>query len=199
MTETPKYTVIRKEKNIELRQYAAYINAKVSVAGPDYRSAIYQGFNILAGYIFGNNIARQKIDMTTPVQVAQSQKIAMTTPVTVTGDGSFTVAFSMPAQYTLETLPLPKDEGIQFSRIPGQRMAVIRFTGHFRQENIEKHRQQLAAWLQAQDLEMEGEVLAAAYDPPWVPWFMTRNEVMVKVKDPASPQAQENQATTYSS
>ena len=98
MTETPKYSVIKKHKEIELRQYPGLIQAEVSIFDRDYKSAVEKGFGYLAGYIFGNNISRQKIEMTTPVQVAQSQKIAMTTPVTGRGDDRDTVACIMPAE-----------------------------------------------------------------------------------------------------
>jgi hypothetical protein len=109
MAETPKYSVSRKQNEIEIRQYPGYIQAEVTVDDKNYKSAIEKGFNLLAGNIFSNNISRQKIEMTTPVQASQSEKIAMTTPVTVTSASSFTVAFIMPAEYTLETLPQPID------------------------------------------------------------------------------------------
>ena len=118
MAETPKYSVSRKQNEIEIRQYPGYIQAEVTVDEKNYKSAIEKGFNLLAGYIFGNNISRQKIEMTTPVQASQSEKIAMTTPVTVTGASSFTVAFIMPAEYTLETLPQPKDTRVHFTQHP---------------------------------------------------------------------------------
>ncbi len=66
MTETPKYSVIKKQGGVELRQYSGYIRAEVAVVEKDYRSAINKGFNVLAGYIFGNNISKQKIEMTYP-------------------------------------------------------------------------------------------------------------------------------------
>ncbi len=75
MTETPKYSVIKKQKEIELRQYAGYIQAEVSIDEKNYKSAIEQGFNVLAGYIFGNNISRQKIayDHTCPgISIAEN-------------------------------------------------------------------------------------------------------------------------------
>lgn len=50
MTETPKYAVVKKEKEIEIRQYSGYIQAEVTVDGQDYQSAIQNGFRILAGY-----------------------------------------------------------------------------------------------------------------------------------------------------
>jgi effector-binding domain-containing protein len=182
MTESPKYAVIKKQKEIEVRQYSGYIQAEVVVVAKDYKSAIEKGFNVLAGYIFGNNVSRQKIEMTTPVQASKSQKIAMTTPVTVTGNDSFTIAFIMPSEYTLETLPLPKDKSIHFTPIPAHQMAAIRFSGYFQQENIRKNKQRLSLWLEEQGLETEGDFIVAGYNPPWIPGFIARNEVLIKIK-----------------
>ncbi len=172
MTESPKYAVIKKQKEIEIRQYSGYIQAEVVVVANDFKSAIDKGFKVLAGYIFGNNISRQKIEMNTPVHAYQSQKIAMTTPVTVTGNDSCKVAFVMPSEYTLETLPLPKDNSIHFSPIPTHQMAAIRFSGYFQQENIRKNKERLRLWLEEQGLETEGDFVIAGYNPPWVPGFI---------------------------
>jgi len=182
MAETPKYSVSRKQNEIEIRQYPAYIQAEVTIEDTNYKSAIERGFNFLAGYIFGNNISRQKIEMTTPVQASQSEKIAMTTPVTVTGESSFTVAFIMPAEYTLETLPQPKDTRVHFTPIPARTMAAARFTGYFQQETIQKNKQRLSHWLEEQGLQTEGDFIVAGYNPPWVPGFLARNEVLIQIK-----------------
>ena len=182
MAETPKYSVIRKHNEIEIRQYPAYLQAEVVVEERQYRSAIEKGFEVLAGFIFGNNVSKQKIEMTTPVQASRSEKIAMTTPVTVTGESNFTVAFIMPAEYTLETLPQPRDSRVHINQVPPRTLAAIRFSGFFRQEMIQKNKQRLSAWLQEQGLETEGDFIVAGYNPPWVPGFLARNEVMVQVK-----------------
>lgn len=182
MAETPKYSVTKKQNNMEIRQYAGYIQAKVAVDEKRYQTAIEKGFNVLAGYIFGNNISRQKIAMTTPVQVAQSEKIAMTTPVTVSGEANFTVAFIMPSEYTLETLPQPKDSRVHFTPIPARTMAAIRFSGYFQEETIQKNKQRLRDWLEEQGLETEGDFIVAGYNPPWVPGFLARNEVLIQIK-----------------
>jgi len=182
MTETPKYLVIKKQNEIEIRQYPAYIQAEVVIDEKQYKSAIEKGFGVLAGYIFGNNVSKQKIEMTSPVQASQSEKIAMTTPVTVTGESSFTVAFIMPSAYTLETLPQPRDSRVHFKLIPARTLAAIRFSGFFRQETIQKNKQRLSQWLQEQGLETEGDFIVAGYNPPWVPWFLARNEVLIQVK-----------------
>ncbi len=182
MTETPKYSVIKKQNEIEIRRYPAYIQAEVVIDEKQYKSAIEKGFNVLAGYIFGNNVSKQKIEMTSPVQASQSEKIAMTTPVTVTGESSFTVAFIMPSAYTLETLPQPKDSRVHFRQIPARSLAAIRFSGFFRQDTIHKNKQRLSQWLLEQDLETEGDFIVAGYNPPWVPGFLARNEVLIPIK-----------------
>lgn len=181
MTETPKYSVIKKQNEMEIRHYPAYIQAEVVIDGKQYKSAIEKGFNILAGYIFGNNISKQKIEMTSPVQASQAEKIAMTTPVTVSGESSFTVAFIMPSSYTLETLPQPKDSRVHFRLIPARSLAAIRFSGFFRQDKIQKNKQRLGDWLQEQGIETEGDFLVAGYNPPWVPGFLARNEVLIQI------------------
>jgi len=182
MTETPKYTVIKKYEEIEIRQYSGYIQAEVDVVDKDYKSAAEKGFSVLASFIFGNNISKQKIEMTAPVQAYQSEKIAMTTPVTVTGEDSFTVAFIMPSAYSLETLPQPKDDRIRFKLLPTQQMAAIRFSGYFNPDKIRKNKERLRQWLQEQGLKTEGDYIVAGYNPPWIPGFIARNEILIKIK-----------------
>ena len=180
MTESPKYELIRKDNNIEIRRYAPYIKAEVDVSGTNYRNAIEKGFTVLAGYIFGNNQSRQNVEMTSPVQA--SQKIAMTTPVTVTGDEKFVVAFIMPSKFTLETLPVPNDKRIRLIAIPEQLMAVIRFSGYFNQKSIEKHKKELEQFLLDKSMETEGDFIIAGYNPPWVPGIFARNEIMIPIR-----------------
>lgn len=183
MTESPKYMVLIKENQIEIREYPGYIQAEVKVQGSNYKSAIEAGFDILADFIFGNNTSRQKVDMTTPVKVNRSEKIAMTTPVTVKGDDEFTVAFVMPSAYTLGTLPVPRDGRIRFVSVPIHRMASIRFSGFFNQGNIENNKKRLREWMVENDLKGEGDFIIAGYNPPWIPGFLARNEVMIKIKE----------------
>jgi hypothetical protein len=180
MTETPKYSILIKEKNFEIRQYPAYIQAEVEIDDKNHKGAVEKGFNILAGYIFGNNVSRQKIDMTAPVQA--SQKIAMTTPVVVSGDGTFRVAFIMPSAFTLETLPVPNDNRIHFVSLPEHQTAVVRFSGFFQPETIRKNTEQLRLWIEEKHLVTEGDYIVAGYNPPWVPGFLARNEILVRIK-----------------
>jgi hypothetical protein len=181
MTESLKYTIVEKEGNKELRRYAEHIEAEVNVVAESYREAVSKGFNLLAAYIFGSNVSQQNISMTTPVQTYQSQKIAMTTPVTVTGEDRFTVAFIMPSEYSMTTLPLPKDERVHLAQVSEKHMGAIRFPGYFQSGKIHANKEDLAVWLDAKGFEIDGPFIIAGYNPPWVPGFLARNEVLVKV------------------
>jgi effector-binding domain-containing protein len=87
----------------------------------------------------------------------------------------------MPSAYTLETLPQPKDSRIHFRQIPTRSVAAVRFSGYFQQDTINKRKQRLAEWLVESGYETEGDFIVAGYNPPWVPGFLARNEVMVQI------------------
>lgn len=51
--DSPHYVVLKKTKEYEIRQYSPYLVAETSMPGA--RPAGGDGFNDLAGYIFGGN------------------------------------------------------------------------------------------------------------------------------------------------
>jgi hypothetical protein len=61
-------------------------------------------------------------------------------------------------------------------------MAAIRFSGYFQKDTIQKNKQRLDQWLHEQDIETEGDFIVAGYNPPWVPGFLARNEVLIQIK-----------------
>ena len=183
-TEEPKYTVTLKEGNFEVRDYPAMVAAEVSVAG-DRGEASSAGFKLLAGYIFGGNTKKQSIAMTAPVVQAagESEKIAMTAPVIQTGQsGNWTVRFLMPSSYTLETLPKPNDDRVRLLPVPAARQAVVQFSGLAREDDISTQTALLNTFVASQKLQALGTPTLARYNPPWTPWFMRRNEIMVPVR-----------------
>ena len=183
--EEPAYSVVRTHSGFEVRDYAPYVVAEVTVPGPEAEAG-NQGFRILAAYIFGKNAGDQSIAMTVPVtQVAEPVKIAMTAPVTqnASGDGAgFVIRFTMPATYTLATLPKPLDEKIRLVAQPAARYAVLRFTGFWTQANYDKHLLQLQTLMTEQGQTPLGDPVYARYDPPYVPWFWRRNEIWMPVR-----------------
>jgi hypothetical protein len=181
--EQPRYSVLVQDGAYEVRRYDPYIVAEVSVGG-DQGQAVQQGFRKLAGYIFGGNAGRAKIAMTAPVaQQPVGEKIAMTSPVTQRpeGAGRWVVRFMMPSAYTLATLPKPNDPDIRFQTEPVRQMAVLRFSGVARDGNYREKTDALKRWASARGLKTDGDAVLAQYDPPWTPWFMRRNEVLLAV------------------
>ena len=183
--EHPKYTLIERSGNIEIRDYAPMIVAETEVTG-ERREAISKGFRLIADYIFGNNIAAQKIPMTAPVTQRGSEKIAMTAPVTQQSVGkSWRVRFVMPSKYTMETLPKPNNPAVELKEIPGKRFAAIRFSGMGGQDSLERHTKELDEFLSAKNLTPLSPPTYAFYNPPWTLPFLRRNEVMVELSKPA--------------
>lgn len=180
--EKPAYQVIKRVGTCELRSYAPNITATVEVDGKDYAQAATHGFRPLASYIFGENISTEEIAMTAPVTAQpKAESIAMTSPVTVTKGKGYRVSFFMPSKYTLETLPKPNNPQVQFTQNPAKKMACIRFSGGFNQRNFEKNLEKLHEWMQKEGLKQSGEAVIAGYDPPFTPWFLKHNEILIQV------------------
>ncbi len=201
MTETPKYTVERKDEDIEIRVYPGYILAQVDVES-EYDQAIGIGFRILANYIFGGNKKRSNIPMTAPVsgenvsvsekipmtapvteEAVESEKIEMTVPVTEedTGTHTYRISFTMPSKYTLDTLPEPEDSRIIFKEVRNQKMAVLRFRGRVNHKLATKETEELKEWLEKEHIKPKSNFIVAQYNNPAVPGFFRKNEVMVEI------------------
>ena len=183
-TEEPSYQVVRQLDGAEVRLYAPYVVAEVTVAGPaeDAGSA---AFPILAGYIFGNNKGERKLEMTAPVtQAAAPVKLEMTAPVTQSAtEGGFVVQFVLPSDVTLDTAPEPLDPRIRLRQVPAHRVAVILYSGFWTQANHEEHLVKLQSILQSADIEWVGEPMLSRYDPPYKPWFLRRNEIWLALNN----------------
>jgi DNA gyrase inhibitor GyrI len=184
MTETPSYRLIKRDRDIEIRDYDAYVLAQVEVAS-DFKNALYSGFMKLFNYISGNNTNRSKIKMTIPVteeQATASEKIPMTAPVTTekTTANAYVVSFIMPSSYTLETLPKPNDNSITFKQVPAHRAAVITFNGRLGEGLAKIKTEELNAWLEKNNLKPRSNFIMAQYNPPWIPGFMRHNEILVE-------------------
>ncbi len=184
-TEEAKYSVVLQDEQFELRVYDAHILAQVLVDGK-FSSAGNKAFNRLFKYITGNNIAQQSLEMTKPVtQGAASSKIAMTSPVSQQqAAGQWAVSFMMPATASMASLPQPKDPSIQLLEVPARHIAVVRYSGLWREKTYQEQRLALERWVKQHHLIITGEPIWARYNPPFTPWFLRRNEVLIPVALP---------------
>jgi hypothetical protein len=186
--EEPSYEVVQQFDGVELRQYAPYVVAQVLVAGTAEQAG-NEAFPILAGYIFGKNKGERKFDMTAPVtQAAVPMKLEMTAPVTqAPAPGGHLVQFVLPKGITLASAPEPLDPRVQLREVPGQRVAVIRYSGFWSQANYDEHLALLQAALRTAGLRWTGEPILSRYNPPFTPWFLRRNEIWLILEAGPTP------------
>ena len=188
--EKAKYSVVEKEGNFELRRYEPYVVAETMVEG-DFDTVGNQGFRRLFDYISGKNRKQQSISMSTPVsQKAESEKISMTAPVNQVRVGEkYRITFLMPAKYTMETLPEPLDTRVKLKEVPGQLIAALKYSGTWSKDRYEEKKIRLQALMREKGLKPAGEPIFARYNPPFMPWFLRRNEVLIPVENGSQPTA----------
>lgn len=178
----PKYSVLSKADNYEVRLYEATIVAE-TVIESDFDSAGNQAFRILADYIFGKNKSKTKIDMTAPVaQQPVPEKIEMTAPVAQSKDSrGQLVQFVMPEGYSLETLPEPIDSRVQLRVIPRRAVAVYSYSGSWSEERYKEKLSEFISELKKQNVKTTGEPIFARFNSPFQLWFLRRNEIWIEV------------------
>ena len=159
--EEPTYEVLFTVGDVEFRRYEPYILAEVTVTGD---AQDRRAFQILAGYIFGDNDNSEKMNMTAPVETRGSD-----------------YAFVMESKYSPKTLPRPNDARIRIIEREGRVVAALRFSGRWSQGNIGKHEAQLLDALAGMDIEVKGAPELARYNSPFTPWFLRRNEIIIPV------------------
>jgi len=176
--EEPKYELIEKSGEFELRQYQPMLIAEVLVDG-DMDQASGKGFRLIADYIFGNNITEtgssKKIKMTAPVTIEpRSKEISMTIPVSMKNiSGRWQVSFVMPSKYTLDTIPLPNNKQIMLRKVPARKVAVLEFSGFVNEKNTANRTQELLKWMDKNNLISTGSIELSRYDPPWTLPFLS--------------------------
>jgi DNA gyrase inhibitor GyrI len=166
--ESAPYQIVRSDGKFEVRDYPALtvIETPMARAG----TSVDGSFMRLFRFITGQNEAKEKIPMTTPVFMS--------------GNGSQeTMSFVLPATLRAEQTPKPLDGSVKVRVLPAGRYAVLRFSGA-RSSKIEfESFDQLKVWMGAQGLSVSSSAVFAYFDPPWTPGFMRRNEVMLRIEN----------------
>lgn len=181
-TEEAKYTLVEKSGAFEIRDYERQLLVE-TIVDSSLEDAGNLAFGKLFRYISGNNVSSNNIEMTAPVsQEARGNKIAMTAPVgQQSAQGGWAVSFMMPSGFTLQTLPIPTDPTLSIREVPARRVAVIRYSGTWTQKRYFGHKEELESWIQKKRLTATGEPVWARYNPPFTPWFLRRNEILIPV------------------
>lgn len=178
--EQPRYDVVRSEGDVEIRRYEPYLVAETFVDAA-FADAGNEGFRRLFRYISGANTAREEISMTAPVsQQPAGTRIAMTAPVAQSAsDGGHWVSFVVPSSFTAATVPQPLDPSVRIREVPAQLVAVLRYAGTWRESRYQEEERRLREQLGALGLAAAGEAQFARYNPPYMPPFMRRNEILI--------------------
>jgi len=169
-TEQHKYEVIKDYGAFEVRKYEPALFSYVEMPAADFRSNSGQGFRKLAGYIFGGNDKEQKIAMTSPVVMTNS-------------DSMMRMKFMVPSDIKASDLPSPTDTSVHFVEEQEKIMAAIRFGGWASNDSIIKYRTKLQKLLQQNGIQSIGQFSYLGYNPPYQV-TNRRNEVVVEVKWP---------------
>ncbi|XP_049342826.1 heme-binding-like protein At3g10130, chloroplastic isoform X2 [Solanum verrucosum] len=134
--ETVKFKVLKLTDQYEIREVEPYFVAEATMPGKsgfDLNGAS-QSFNTLAEYLFGKNMKKESMAMTTPVITRRTQsdgeKMEMTTPVITKraeDQEKWRMSFVMPSKYGSD-LPLPKDSSVTIKEVPRKTVAVVAFS-----------------------------------------------------------------------
>ena len=181
-TEEALYKVSKSSGAFEVRDYSSTILAETVVDG-DLEGAGSKAFRTLFRYISGNNRPRSTVTVTSPPsKEAQGEKISMTAPVLQQGvQERWVVSFTMPATSTLQTLPAPDDPKITLRQVPARRMAAVRYSGLWSEKSYLQHKRELESWVYKMGFSISGPPEWARYNPPFTPWFLRRNEILLPI------------------
>tara|TARA_Y100000994_G_C15515015_1_gene369164 strand:+ start:95 stop:619 length:525 start_codon:yes stop_codon:yes gene_type:complete len=164
----PDYTLLKKNRNIEIRQYGEYIVAKTTVSLDNGIELENNMFRTLASYIFGRN--------------QNSQNIPMTAPVTTFKDNdNYNMVFYMLNSNNIKDLPSPSGQNITFEKFNLDKCAVISFSWFVNERKIVKYKNKLQKFLDRNGHKAISPFMINRYDPPWTLPFMRRNEILVKI------------------
>ena len=159
-----QYTVIKKIENIEIREYNKLIYVSYIPESIKDRNRSFQN---VAGYIFGENKTKTKIEMTSPVVIKLHNKNEM--------------AFIMPEEYTLNNLPKAENKKLSIYEEPSNIKACIRYSGYSNQEKEKENIEKLKKTLEKHAISHKNDFEVLVYNSPYQ--FMNRrNEIVVSVE-----------------
>lgn len=166
-TETQPYSIVKKEKDFEIRLYPSATMATISMDANTYKELSSKGFRKLASYIFGGNQSDENIAMTTPVHMDIN-------------DTQSSMSFVMPAKFNLDNLPKPNDSSISIETTNEEYVAAIKFGGYANDSDIKKRTAQLKMALDKQGIEYLGNFRFLGYNAPYQ-FLGRKNEIIVRI------------------
>lgn len=165
--ETASYEVLKKyDQHMELRKYPVHYLAQTT-SQLDRRYS--NGFSKVFNYISGNNEDSEKISMTTPV-ISQVE------------DNILSTSFVVPAKYKGNP-PIPSSGDVQIKVLDEGQYIVVRFKGGWNDKTFKKYNDLLLNKIYQEGLIKLSDAYILRYQPPFIPNFLKRNEIMYQVKE----------------
>jgi hypothetical protein len=163
--KSPTYTVRARFERVEFRDYQAIVLAqtptKKEMEGRD------GSFMRLFRFITKGN--------------ASAQPIPMTTPVLYRGEGTEeAMAFVLPATMRPSEVPAPLDAQVRIETRAAGTYATLRMRGR-RSKSREKALSEMKSAVERFGWKLQGDPEFAFYDPPWIPGFLEKNELLWRV------------------
>jgi hypothetical protein len=87
----------------------------------------------------------------------------------------------MPSEYSLDDLPAPLDTRVTLKQEPGRLVVAIKYSGTWSKIRHEEKKALLEDYIARRGLKTIAEPIWARYDPPFMPWFLRRNEVLIPI------------------
>jgi hypothetical protein len=72
------------------------------------------------------------------------------------------------------------------TEVPARTFAAVSFSGRWTDENFREYTEELRFWISKQGLKVVGDPIIARYNPPIVPSFFRRNEILIPVESTGS-------------
>ena len=173
--EQPSYNLVFQQNGLEIRDYAPAVVVETQVVA-SRRDAAGDAFRSLFNYISGNNDASLEIPMTSPV----AQTYAGRERDNVSG--KWAVRFFLPRDLSAEAIPEPLKLGVNIVTLGAQRFASVSFKGTQNDKKVAKNRARLREFIAQNGYRVSGQPVYAFYDPPFVPWFLRDNEILLPIE-----------------
>lgn len=160
--ETPYKVLEMLGSGIEIREYPSQIWARTIGEQKD-------AFQTLSEYISGYNKTMEKIAMTAPVIIFNSNE-------------GRAMAFIMPQGKTLRSLPKPLTERVKLEAVASRKVAAIAFSGIVTPDSFDRGLRLIQETLKRRGTGWIEPAYLLQYDDQNTPPFLRRNEVAVQLK-----------------
>ena len=166
--ESPEYTATKHPGGFEIRKYdeMTVISTKKSKSKKDEEKD--SRFMRLFRYIDKSNEKGEKIAMTTPVFMGMKGN-----------EGE--MSFVLPRKIAKQGAPLPSSDSLYIAKIKPGTFAAMRFRGRSKKETVVSKQLQAKINKAGLSIHKTSKPIFAYYDPPWIPVFLRRNEVLIRI------------------